>query len=195
MPECIEGYPKYNSMQHYGDRLFCDSSLYYSKPSLYKIHALAALTSATPKDAYISIRAAERTGLALRTMVRYDEECPAMYEAQGGSRFHTLFYMYIPKDRGLNIDEIQRSLRQGRGPANKIILAVQFATENNLIYRINRVLYDSSSPFYMDECIQGLRTSTTFESDIRRVSDDTALLTQIMETMQGPRERPESSTS
>jgi hypothetical protein len=100
--------------------------------------------------------------------------------------------MFIPKDRGLNIEEIQRSLRQGRGPANKIILAVQFATENNLTYRINRVLYDSKSPFYMDECILGLRTNTTFESDIRRVSDDTALLTHIMETMQTPSGRVET---
>ena len=189
MPECTEGFPKFDSLQQYGQAIFSDSRLYHTKASLYKIHALAALTSATQKDVYISIRAAERTGLALRTMVRCDEECPTMSESQGPSRFQTLFYMYIPKDRGFNNDDIQRTLRQGRGPASKIVLAVQFATENNLTYRLNRILYDSKSPFYMEECISGLRNCTTFESDMLRVRNDTVLLEQIMEAMRAPEEQ------
>ena len=182
--ECLMGHPKYNSMQDYSSTLFRDRRLYYDKVSLYKIHTLAALSTTGKNDVFISIRAAEKVGLPIRTVVRCDEEWPLPIEAHGAARSHTLFFMFIPKDNEHNIDEVQKFLRQGRGPSNKIILAVQFATTNRLFYRLNSVLYDRASLFYMEECVTGLRTQTNFEDDMRRIHSDTKLLTHLIETSQ-----------
>lgn len=173
--DCIDGHPRYNSMKEYAHALLSDPALRFSQPSLHKVHSIAAIASLVPSDTFLIITGTTSIGAQIRTTVRCVTDLPSLRERRshdGRSITCILFYMLVPNSTAVSTAEIEKNVRQERGPTNKIILAVQIASKHNLKCRVNRCIYNTTSPFHLEDCPESLRTNTTFERDVREAEND-----------------------
>ena len=184
--ECVDGYPRFNSIQEYS-RTLVDRYMYtHSQPSLNKVHSIAALASSVPRDMYIIISATTTPGAQMRTTVRSIADVSVTRQRllqDARSSTCVLFYMVVPYNSAVSVADIQKGLRHGRGPANKIILAVQLATQYSLKYRVSANIYDCDSPFYLEDCVTALQSSTTFEQDLENAIHDQRILCKVLQQL------------
>lgn len=166
----LHGFPQYQKLADYLLCLSSDIDLRLREVSLLKLLSLRAITHEPRHEAYVSIWGLARAKSPVRTMLQRTSKQPRQNWQNLSPKSKCILFCAKCDSENLAL-EIEKVIRHERLTANKLILAVKFASKHQMWYRLSAQLYEPSSPFYSKVCTRGLKSSTSFERELEQLND------------------------